>query len=62
MFLHYRLHNFQSDIHPQVHVIQFPASAMDIEDSLTGGLASLIKTDVDPKAKAQVLASKRVQC
>jgi len=34
---------------------------MDIKESLTGGLASLIKTDVDPKAKAQVLASRRVQ-
>jgi hypothetical protein len=26
---------------------------MDIENSLMGGLAFLIKTDVDPKAKAK---------
>ena len=34
---------------------------MDIENSLMGGLAFLIKTDVDPKAKAKawVLASSR---
>ena len=32
---------------------------MDIENSLMGGLAFLIKTDVDPKAKAWVLASGR---
>jgi hypothetical protein len=34
---------------------------MDFENSLMGGLVSLIKTGVDPEAKAQVLANRRSQ-